>query len=72
MAISTTPEATQDKLLYTVPQAAKRLSLSARTIYSLFNTGALTPIKIGRSTRISAAELTAFVAGLQAAQGGVA
>lgn len=58
-----------DALLLTPPQAAKRLAVSTRTLYSLFADGKLTRIKIGRSCRISAAELSEYVASLRQSGG---
>ena len=56
-----TPDTAQDALLLTPPQAAKRLAVSVRTLYSLFAAGKVKPLKIGRSTRISSADLARYV-----------
>lgn len=69
MAISTiTPDTAPGALLMTPPQAAKQLAVSVRTLYSLFSAGKIKPLKIGRSTRISAADLAAYVESLSAAK----
>ena len=72
MANITPPDTAPDALLLTPPQAARQLSVSVRTLYSLFTAGKIKPLKIGRSTRVSSADLAAFVASLQAEQGGAA
>jgi excisionase family DNA binding protein len=51
------PEARE---LLTVPEAARRLSLSSRMIYKLASAGALRLIKIGRSSRVRAADVAAI------------
>lgn len=61
-----TPDVSSDTLLLSIPAAAKRLSVSTRTIYTLFSTGKLKPLHIGRSCRVSAADLAAYVARLSA------
>jgi excisionase family DNA binding protein len=48
-------------LLYRVVEAARLLRLSRATVYKLIAEGRLRPAKIGRSTRIPAAELERFV-----------
>lgn len=50
--------------LLTVPEAITALRLSRATIYNLIRSGELGSVKVGRSRRIPAQALTAFVAGL--------
>ncbi len=64
--ITTHPDTAPDALLLTPPQAAKQLAVSVRTLYSLFTAGKIRPLKIGRSTRVSAADLAAYVESLSA------
>ena len=54
-----------DALLLKVPDAAKRLAVSTRTVYSLFTNGQLKALKIGRSTRIASSDLAEYVSRLQ-------
>jgi excisionase family DNA binding protein len=49
-------------LLVTVVQAAEILSLSRSSIYKLIWTDQLTPIRIGRSVRLSVDQLERFIA----------
>lgn len=49
------------KLAYTVEEAADLLSLSRAQLYRLIEVGELPSFKIGRSRRISADQLAAFV-----------
>lgn len=51
-------------LLLTYTQAAKRLNISRTTVYQLIAEGKLMPVHIGRSARITVAELDRFVANL--------
>ncbi len=56
--------ATQDTaqpLLYTVPEAARLLRLSERTIWAMVAGGDLPSLKIGRSRRIRWEDLQRFV-----------
>jgi excisionase family DNA binding protein len=50
------------RLLHTIEDAAVLLGLGRTTVYSLIKHGDLHAIHIGRSARISEAELTRFVA----------
>jgi len=61
-----TTDFTIDQLLLTTTQAAQALGISRTTIYKLITNGELTTTHIGRSTRISLAELHRFVARLDA------
>ena len=51
-----------NKLLLKVEEAAERLSLSRASVYELMGCGLIESVKIGRSRRIPAAALEAFVA----------
>jgi excisionase family DNA binding protein len=51
---------TGDQLLMTVPEAAKRLSLSRSTVYELIRRGELTAVKVGGARRIPAVALERF------------
>lgn len=42
---------------FTVDQVAQKLQLSRPSVYALFKTGMLKPIKFGTSTRVSAKQL---------------
>lgn len=61
-----TTDFTIEQLLLTTTQAARALGVSRTTIYKLITNGELVPTHIGRSTRISLAELHRFVARLDA------
>lgn len=47
--------------LITAEQARQRLSLGRNTIYALLRRGALRSVRIGRSIRISEAEIERFI-----------
>jgi excisionase family DNA binding protein len=67
--VTTNPDTTLDTaLLLTAPEAARRLSVSTRTIYNLFETGSLRRLKVGRSCRISATDLAQYVDTLRQAE----
>ena len=55
----------RDSLLLT-PEAAKVLRVGRTTVYALIKAGDLRPVHIGRSCRLSHAELERFVARLDA------
>jgi excisionase family DNA binding protein len=55
-----------DRLLLTPEEAAKVLRLGRTTVYALMKSGDLRPVHIGRSCRISHAELERYVRRLQA------
>lgn len=59
-------EATTDKLLLTVPEAAARLSLGRSKFLELLYAGAIPHVRIGRAVRVSAAALQEWVARQQA------
>ncbi len=58
------------RLLLTVDEAARMLSLSRPFLYRLMQRGEIASIKLGGSRRIELAELQAFVARQVAAQRG--
>lgn len=53
------------KLAYTVEEAAELLSLSRAHVYRLLDVGELRSISIGRSRRVTAGQLHAFIEGLE-------
>ena len=55
-----------EQLMHTVLEAARVLRVGRSTIYVLMNNGSLKPVHIGRSVRISRAELERYVARLDA------
>lgn len=50
-----------DRLLLTVEEAAQRLGLARSKLYPLMMAGAIVSVKIGKSRRIPAFELDAYV-----------
>jgi excisionase family DNA binding protein len=56
----------RDSLLLTPEEAAKVLRVGRTTVYALMKAGDLRPVHIGRSCRISHAELERFVSRLDA------
>ena len=56
-----------DRLLLTPEEAAKVLRVGRTTVYALMKCGDLRPVHIGRSCRISQAELDRYVRRLEAA-----
>jgi excisionase family DNA binding protein len=61
--------AIQDRLLYTVPEAAALLAVSPSFVWGLLQRGELTGVKVGRSRKVTAAELERYVASLSEATG---
>ena len=57
-----------DRLLLTPEEAASVLRIGRTTVYALIKSGELRPVHIGRSCRISQAEVQAYVRRLQAVQ----
>ena len=55
----------EDPLLLTAEEAARTLSISRTTVYTLIKEGALRPVHIGRSCRLSRAELLRYVGRLE-------
>jgi excisionase family DNA binding protein len=58
-----------EQLLLTMAQAAKVLGVSRTTVYQLIKAGDIRPVHLGRSARISWAELERYVLRLDAANG---
>ncbi len=56
--------ATADALLLRLPEAAARLAVSRSALYEMIGRGELPVVKMGRSVRVPAEALTAFVARL--------
>ncbi len=56
-----------DQMLFTTTEVARVLHLSRTTVYTLINDGSIRTVHIGRSCRITRAELDRFVGGLDAA-----
>jgi excisionase family DNA binding protein len=54
-----------DALLLTPEEAAKILRLGRTTVFALMKAGDLRPVRIGRSCRLSRAELERYVSRLQ-------
>lgn len=52
-------------LLLTVEDAAERLSLGRTKVYELIRSGELEAVRIGKSRRVPADALDAYVAGLR-------
>ncbi len=57
-----------DPLLLTAEEAADMLRVGRTTVFALMKAGALRPVHIGRSCRISRAELERYVRRLEAPQ----
>jgi excisionase family DNA binding protein len=55
-----------DRLLLTPEEAAEVLRIGRTTVYALMKSGELRPVHIGRSCRISQAEVERYVRRLQA------
>ncbi|WP_081763585.1 helix-turn-helix domain-containing protein [Imhoffiella purpurea] len=50
-----------EPLLLTIDHAAKRLSISSRTMWRLVEAGELVPVRIGRSVRLRSSDLQDYV-----------
>ena len=73
MTVHVVPRSTEfssEQLMHTVTEAARLLRVGRSTIYVLMNNGSLKPVHIGRSVRISRAELERYVQRLDAATPG--
>jgi excisionase family DNA binding protein len=60
--------ATSERLLVSTAEAADALSLSRRHVHRLIDEGRLASVRVGRRRLVPRAELTRFVASLQADQ----
>ena len=54
-----------DRLLLTAEEAAEVLNIGRTTVYALIKNGELRPVHIGRSCRISQAEVEGYVRRLE-------
>ena len=61
------PVRPKGQLLFTTTEAGRLLHLSRSTVYSLINDGALRPVHVGRSCRITLSELERYVSRLDSA-----
>jgi excisionase family DNA binding protein len=55
---------TDDQLLVTPEEAARRLSVGRTTIYELMSSGELQSVNIGRCRRVPVSSLSSFVSNL--------
>jgi excisionase family DNA binding protein len=55
---------TDDQLLVTPEEAARRLSVGRTTIYELMSSGELRSVNIGRCRRVPVSSLSSFVSNL--------
>lgn len=62
------PIITLNKRLLRVREVALELGLCKTSIYNLINSGQLSSVKIGRSTRVTATAVQEYVAGLETAR----
>ena len=61
---------TEERMLLTLPQAARELAVSKRTLERLIAAGEFpSPVKIGRSSRIPSTDLTTYLGKLLAQRG---
>jgi excisionase family DNA binding protein len=58
-------DGTQDELLLTVEEAARRLRIGRTLVYQLISSGELESVKVGRLRRVPAECLPAYVATLR-------
>lgn len=56
---------TDEPLLVSIREAARLLSISPNTAWSLLASGQLNPVRIGRRTLVARTTLDAFIADLQ-------
>ncbi len=47
--------------LLTISDVAKRMRISTKSVYRMFHSGKLTPLKIGRNTRINEDEFNNYL-----------
>jgi excisionase family DNA binding protein len=62
--VTETTFTTNDQLLVTPEEAARRLSVGRTTIYELMSSGELQSVNIGRSRRVPVSSLASFVSRL--------
>lgn len=60
------------RLLLTIPEAARRLSVGRTTLYAMLKSGELASVAIGRLRRIPIDSLEALLSSLQVAPSGAA
>jgi excisionase family DNA binding protein len=65
-AVEEPPVVPPERLLHTTESAAQILGIGRTTIYALIKEGVLRPVYIGRSCRLSQAELVRYVTALDA------
>lgn len=58
------------RLLLTIPQAARCLSVGRTTVYTMLRSGELTSVAVGRLRRIPIDSLEGFLSSLQVAPSG--
>jgi excisionase family DNA binding protein len=51
----------ETRLLVTAKEAARLLSISERTLWTLTNAGTIQPVRIGRAVRYAVGELERFI-----------
>ena len=56
-----TPPAADARLLVTVEEAMRLLSIKRNTLYTLLNSGAIKSVKLGGARRIVVASLQAYI-----------
>ncbi len=59
MRIAVPPE--QSKALYTVEEAAALLSIGRSTLFTLFKTGRILPVKVGKRTLVTPESIERYV-----------
>ena len=63
-------EPSEDRDLFTLPQAAQKLAISKRTLERLISGGVFPrPVKIGRASRVMTADISAYLEQLRRQRG---
>lgn len=70
MAIEAPTSQATARLLVTIPEAARRLSVGRTTIYSMLRRGELASVTIGRMRRVPVDSLEALLSALDVAPSG--